>query len=247
MHGLVGRCCLVYLDDVIVLGKSVEDHLANLQAVWSRLHKAGLRLKPSKCTPFKWEVNYLGFVVSVHGVATDLENVSAMERFPTPTDLGPCVLLPRFVPNFSVIANPLFALTRKDTVFHWNEPCQWAFDQLKMHLTTAPVLAYPNFSVDFKLETDASGAGLGAVLSQAQKDGSTRPIAFASHTLQSSKVNYGITELEALAVVWAVKHFHQYLYGHKCQVITDHEALKSLLSTPHPSGKLAPWGLILQE
>ena len=65
--------------------------------------------------------------------------------------------------------------------------------------------------------------------------------------LQSSEVNYVITELEALAVVWGVKHFRQYLYGHKCQVITDHEALKSLLSTPHPSGKLAQWGLILQE
>ena len=108
-----------------------------------------------------------------------------------------------------------------------------------MHLTTAPVLAYSDFFDDFKLETDASGAGLGAVLSQTQKNGSTRPIAFASRTLQSSEINYGITELEALAVVWAVKHFHQYLYGHKCQVITDHEALKSLLSTPHPSGKLA--------
>ena len=86
LHGLVGRCCLVYLDDVIVLGKSVEDYLATLRAVWSRLRKAGLCLKPSKCTLFKREVNYLGFVVSVHGVATDPE-VSAIERFPTHTDL----------------------------------------------------------------------------------------------------------------------------------------------------------------
>ena len=116
-----------------------------------------------------------------------------------------------------------------------------------MHLATAPVLAYPDFSVDVKLETDASGVGLEAVLSQTQKDGSTRPIAFASNTFQSSEVNYVITELEALAVVWAVKHFRQYLYGHKCQVITDHEVLKSPLTTPHPSGKLAQWGLILQE
>ena len=114
-------------------------------------------------------------------------------------------------------------------LFNWDESCQQAFDQLRMYLTTAPVLAYPDFSVDFKLDTDSSGAGLGVVLSQTQKDGSTRPIAFASCTLQSSK---GITELEALAVVWAVKHFCQYLYGHKCQVITDHEALKSLYPLP---------------
>ena len=133
--------------------------------------KAGLCLKPSKCTLFKQEVNYLGFVVSVHGIATDPEKISAMERFPTPTDLkslrsflGIASYYRRFVPNFSVIANPLFALTHKDAAFNWNEPCQRAFDQLKMHLTTAPVLAYSDFSVDFKLETDASGAGLGAVL-----------------------------------------------------------------------------------
>ena len=115
-----------------------------------------------------------------------------------------------------------------------------------MYLTTAPVLAYPDYSVDFQLETDASGVGLGAVLSQIQKDRSNQ-LAFASCTLQASEVNYGITELEALAVVWAVRHFRQYLYGHRCNIITDHEALKSLLNTPHPSGRLARWGLTLQE
>ena len=105
----------------------------------------------------------------------------------------------------------------------------------------------PDFSIDLQLETNASGVGLGAVLSQTQKDDSSRPIAFASCTLQSGENNYGITELEALAIVWAVKHFCQYLYSHKCHVITNHEALKSLLNTPHPSEKLAHWGLTLQE
>ena len=85
------------------------------------------------------------------------------------------------------------------------------------------------------------------MLSQTQKDGSSRPIAFASRTLQSGENNYGITELEALAIVWAVKHFSQYLQGHKCHIVTNHKALKSLLNTPHPSGKLARWGLTLQE
>lgn len=89
--------------------------------------------------------------------------------------------------------------------------------------------------------------GLGAVLSQEQGDGSQRPIAFASQTLQTHEKNYGVTELEALAVVWAVKHFRAYIYGNHCTIYTDHQALRCLLNTPQPSGKLARWGMAFQE
>ena len=85
------------------------------------------------------------------------------------------------------------------------------------------------------------------MLSQKQSGGECHPIAYASRTLQQSEKNYGITELKALAVLWAVRYFRHYLYGHRCQVITDHEALKALLNTPQPSEKLARWGLIIQE
>ena len=129
----------------------------------------------------------------------------------------------------------------------WSQECDTAFTQLKELLTRAPVLVYPSFGRDFLLETDASGVGLGAILSQKQEDGSIRPIAFASRTLFAHEKNYGISELEALAVVWAVKHFRHYIYGYHCTVFTDHEALKSLLNTPQPSGKLARWGMALQE
>ena len=92
------------------------------------------------------------------------------------------------------------------------------FERLKDLLTTSPILAFPNFSKGFFLATDASGIGLGAVLLQVQEDGSIRPIAYASRTLQKHECNYEATELEALGVVWAIKHFRSYLYGHRCDV-----------------------------
>ena len=111
----------------------------------------------------------------------------------------------------------------------------------------APVLAYLNFCKCFLLETNASGVDLGVVLAQKQEDDSIRPLAYASRSLLKHEQNYGVTELEVLAVVWGVKRFLPYLYSHCCDVYTDHEALKSLLNTPHPSGKLAHWGMAIQE
>ena len=133
--------------------------------------------------------------------------------------------------------------------FIWNADCQLAFEELKTALTDSATLAFPKFDREFIVETDASKSGLGAVLSQKSSQdqaGTIRPIAYARRTLQSHEQNYGITELEALAVVWAVKHYHPYIYSQRCRVITDHQALKSL-NTPQPSGKLARWGMVLQD
>ena len=145
------------------------------------------------------------------------------------------------------MAGPLFTLTRKGVDFCWTTQCQSTFEKMKELLTGATVLVFPNFDREFLLETDASIKGLGAVLAQKQDDSRVRPIAYASRTLQPHEKNYGVSELEALGVVWALKHFRHYIYGHHCQVFTDHEALKALLNTPHPSGKLARWGMAIQE
>ena len=193
-------------------------------------------------------------MVSAGRISVDPEKVRAVTDFPMPTDLrslraflGLTSYYRRFIPRYSAIAQPLYHLTRKDIPFEWTSECNLALTRLKSTLTEAPVLAYPQFGHPFLLETDAPGIGLGAVLSQKQTDGTIRPIAYASRTLQPHERNYGVSELEALGVVWAVKHFRHYVYGHQCTVYTDHEALKSLLNTPQPSGKLARWGMALQE
>ena len=129
-------------------------------------------------------------------------------------------------------------LTRKGSQFQWSEECQESFDTLKERLTTAPVLAYPCFD---RLETDASVRSLGAVLSQLQEDGQLHPVAYASRSLCASERNYSISELETLAVVWSITHFHPYLYGHTVTVYTDHTAVKAILNTTNPSAKHARW------
>ena len=254
LSGLARDGCHVYLDDVLVFGSTLEEHNQNLVRVLARIRRAGLKLKPRKCKFAQLSVEYLGHVISAEGIRTDPKKLQAVRQFPVPTNIralrsfvGLASYYRRFVPGFAKVAGPLHALTKKEVEFVWSTECQRSFERLKELLTSAPVLCFPNFQCPFILETDASGCGLGAVLAQEQSDGQVRPVAYASRSLQKHEANYGITELEGLGVVWAVKHFRPYLYGHKCIVFTDHEALKSLLNTPRPSGKLARWGLALQE
>ena len=254
LSGLARDGCMVYLDDILVFGRTVKEHNDNLAKVFERLRSAGLTLKPKKCKLVQVEVCYLGHIVSAEGVRTDPSKLQAILEFPVPHDvktlrsfLGLASYYRRFIPQFSKIAGPLFDLTKKNSFFTWTALCQETFDKLRKLLTSAPVLVYPDFRVPFILETDALIAGLGAVLAQKEADGLVRPIAYASRTLQDHEKRYGITELEGLGVVWAVKHFQPYLYGHHCDIYTDHEALKSLLNTPQPSGKLARWGMAIQE
>ncbi len=153
----------------------------------------------------------------------------------------------RFIPNFSKVARPLHDLTRQDAPFLWTTSCQDSFEALKDKLVSPPVLAYPCFSKPFVLHTDASGVGLGAVLEQVQEDGKLHPISNASRTLSKHESKYDITDLEALGVVWACKHYRAYLLGHHCVVYTDHAPLKAMLRAKHQSGKLARWAGIISK
>ena len=238
----------VYLDDVLVFSHTLEDHLQHLCAVIERLRGAGLKLKPSKCHFIQKEVEYLGHVISPDGLKPNPGRVSAVKEYSAPSNvkevrqfLGIASYYRRFIPGFAKIAEPLHALTRKNETFLWTPSCQAAFQTLIQKLVEAPVLAYPNFQEPFVLETDASIKGLGAVLSQRQSDGRMHPVAYASRALSPSEKNYSISELETLAVVWAINHYHAYLYGHEVTVFTDHSAVKAILETPSPSGKHARW------
>ena len=246
--------CNAYIDDVLVFSDTVEEHIEHLRVVLQRLRDVGIKLHPQKCSLGRSTVPYLGHIVSSQGIFPDHEKIAAVEKFPTPTNvrsvrefLGLASYYRRFVPNFAKVAGPLHMLTRADVPFVWTDACEKAFVHLKGLLTSPPVLAYPDFAKPFVLHTDASRKGLGAVLEQVQDDGSHHPVAFASRTLSKHEAKYGITELETLAVIWSLRHFRAYLYGHKCTVYTDHSPVTSLLKTKHSSGKLARWGETVAE
>ena len=198
----------VYLDDVLVFGRMLEEHNHNLGQVLERIKRAGLKLKPKKCRIAQTSVEYLGHVVSAQGVQTDPKKVTAMEQYPAPSDLrslrsflGLASHYRRFVPGFAKVARPLYALLKKDVSFVWSSECQEAFDHLKQLLISSPVLRFPGFQRPFALETDASGVGLGAVLAQEQPDGTVHPIATrAGHYRSTSKIT---VSLSSKVSVWS--------------------------------------------
>jgi hypothetical protein len=146
------------------------------------------------------------------------------------------------------MAKPLFKLLQKQVEYEWREEQQKSFEDLKVAMTTAPVLAYPDPRKPYTLETDASGQGLGAVLAQpGEVEGKLQPVAYISRVLQAAEKNYGVTEQECLAVIWGLKQFRHYLLGQPFTVITDHQSLKWLMKQQSPNGRLARWALAIQE
>ena len=184
-------------------------------------------MHPGKCSLAGSKAEFLGHVISAEGISPDPAKTEAVRNFPVPTGvkgvrqfLGMASYYRRFIKSFAKIASPLHALTRQDVPFCWTSTCQNSFQLLKDALVSPPVLAYPNFGKPFVLHTDASGEGLGAVLEQEQDDNRLHPVAYASRSLNKHERNYSITDMEALAVVWAAKHFRAYLYGHQCVVLS---------------------------
>uniref|UniRef100_A0A671UA44 ribonuclease H n=1 Tax=Sparus aurata TaxID=8175 RepID=A0A671UA44_SPAAU len=243
---------LLYLDDIIVFSSSVSQHVQRLEVVLDWLQREGLKVKLSKCSFFRREVGYLGHIISDQGVATDPAKIEAVAKWPRPSQvselrsfLGFASYYRRFVEGFAKLASPLHKLVAKlagtkskkgsgqEFQAAWTLQCEESFEALKSKLTSAPVLAFADFSRPFILETDASHSGLGAVLSQ-EVEGGIRPIAYASRGLRPTEqnmVNYSSMKLEFVALKWAMtEKFHEYLLGHRCMVFTDNNPLSYLES-----------------
>ena len=197
--------CIIYLDDIIVFSKTPEEHLRQLQGVFDKLAKVGLKLKPSKCEFFKSRITYLGHIVLAAGIETNPTKIEAVKNWTLPrtvTDvrsfLGFTSHYRRFIWSYAKVAWPLNALisgdnaNRKKSLVKWNSDCQQAFDQLKDLCTKTPILAYADYKKPFQLQTDASDLGLGAVLYQNDSHGHQRVIAYASRSLSNTERNYPV-------------------------------------------------------
>ncbi|XP_076048730.1 uncharacterized protein LOC143029735 [Oratosquilla oratoria] len=216
LTGLLGVSAMVYMDDIIVLGTSWDDHLKNLEDVLQRLQEASLSLRLEKCHFFQKEVAYLGHVISQEGIKPQPEKVRAIKTFPQPARqkellsfLGLAGYYRKFIPNFAEISLPLVDMTKgdvarkhKDREFGpWTPAQVHAFESLKSHLSSTVVLPYPNFAKPFLLTTDASASAIGGVLQQEDEGGRRRPLSYFSRTLNEHERRYSAIEREVLTVV----------------------------------------------
>ena len=253
LQNLNWEIALLYLDDIIVFSKDFEDHMTNLQAIFQRLRKANLTLKPTKCVFGREKIKFLGHIVSAAGIEPLPDKCQAVQEFPTPRKvrdvrafLGLVGYYRKYIKDYSKIAAPLTDLTKKEIPFQWSDPCEAAFQTLKKKLTEAPILAYPDYNSDYILYTDASSEAIGMVLSQIQ-DGQEKVISYGGKKLSPAERKFGTTERECLAVIVAIKHFEPYLRGVHVTIVTDHVALKWILSQKQPKGRVARWVAYLQQ
>jgi hypothetical protein len=224
------RFVLVFFDDILIYSETWADHLRHLRAVFSELRRHRLFIKRSKCAFGEVKVAYLGHVISAEGVAMDSTKVQAIRDWPVPRSvralrgfLGLAGYYRKFVLNYGAVAAPLTALLKKDG-FTWTDAAAYSFDALKAAVTSAPVLAMPDFAKPFTVECDASTHGFGAVLIQ---DG--HPIAFFSRPIAPRHRALAAYERELIGLVHAVRHWRPYLWGRRFVVKTDHYSLKYLL------------------
>jgi hypothetical protein len=221
---------LVFFDDILVYSRDWRTHLCHLEEVLGILQSHGLVANKKKCNFAQKTVDYLGHVISGKGVAVDPEKIASVVKWPTSKNvkgvrgfLGLTGYYRKFIRNYGKIARPLTVLTKKDD-FTWNEETAKAFETLKDSLTTAPVLALPDFTKQFIIECDTSGVGIGAILMQDK-----RPIAYFSKALGVRNVTKSAYEKELMVVVLAIQHWRPYLLGRRFTVSTDQKSLKQLL------------------
>jgi hypothetical protein len=247
------KFCIPYIDDIIIYSNTFGEHLEHLRQVFEQFRKFGLLVKMSKCEFCMDRMDFLGHEVSAEGLRPNANKVRAINAMPTPTDakqlirfLAMAGFYRRYIKNFASRTHTVRSLCKQNNQWSWTEKHQEEINDIKRALTTEPVMAYPDWDRKFILTTDASLQGLGAILSQQHKDGE-RVIAYASRALADGEKRWGITELEALAVVWGTEQFKVYLEDRPFDLITDHKALLAFKKITNSNPRLERWSIKLSR
>ena len=224
----------VITDDILIYGRTIQEHNNRLETVLKRARKVNLKLNPEKSVICKTTVNYVGHTLTPEGVKPSASRIQAINEMVTPTDkkgiqrfLGMVGYVGKFIPNLSELAKPLRTLLKKEVAWHWQHEQKNAFKKLKQLITRAPVLKYYNVHEEVILQVDASKSGLGAALLQQGK-----PVAMASKALDDTQSNYAVIEKELLAICFGCVKFHEYIFGKNVVVQTDHKPLVSIMNKP---------------
>jgi hypothetical protein len=240
---------VVFIDDILIYSKNEEEHAKHFWIVLTRLREHQLYAKFSKCAFWLEEIQFLGHVLSANGIAVDPSKVKDILEWKLPTTVhqvrsfrGLAGYYRRFIPDFSKIVKPITSLLKNDTKFNWSSRCNKAFEQLKVLLTTAPVLAQPDIEKPFDIYCDASGSGLGCVLMQ-----EGRVIAYASRQLRRHEEHYPTHDLELAAVVHALKIWRHYLLGNICHIYTDHKSLKYIFTQSELNMRQKRWLELIKD
>ena len=254
LSGLIGKCCMVYIDDIVIFSQSTKEHASHVEQVLQRIKTAGLQLKLSKCNFELPEIELLGFTVSAQGIRPQRDKVQAISDLVAPTDvkgvrsfLGMVGYYRQCITGFATLALPLTELTKIRQPFIWGPEQQEAFNVLKLALVSSPILAHPDPTRPYTLYTDASDKAIGAILVQTDAHSIERVIAYLSHKLSGTQLRWPTIEKEAFAVVYALKRLHPYLWGAQFEIHTDHKPLKSLFSAEIRNTKLQRWAIQISE
>lgn len=229
-------------DDLLIYGKTKEDHDRALHATLQRLQESGFTVNPKKCFFNQSELLFFGYKFSAKGLEIDPDKIKAVVDASPPASvtevrsfLGMVQFCAKFLPNLADLTAPLRNLTRADVPWSWTAQHQEAFDKLKALITKTSTLAYFNINKEIHLTVDAGPKGLGAILSQRSSNGSHEIVAFASRALTPVEERYSQIERELVSAVWGIEHFHLYLYGSTFSLHTDHKPLVHILNNPRSS------------
>ena len=243
-----------YIDDLLIVSNSFDQHLLHLDMVLTRLRDAKLTINLEKSSFLQEEVRFLGHILSSNGIATDPDKIKAIQEFPAPKTqkhlrafLGVCGYYRRFSDRYSDCIAPLTRLLRKGVRWIWSTTEQEAFDQTKQLFLDTVMLKFPDFKKVFYLQTDGSGVALGVELYQLLEDGEHGVVGFASRLLRGPELLYTVTEKELLAIIFGLQKYRTILLGHRLVIRTDHYALKFLKQCRLLNDRLTRWSLLLNE